>query len=249
MVANYNRIGERSRYKNRIMNNILFAVLIILIIIAAIILAIKPTFKNWIITSIPEDSTTLEGIDISNHQGNIIWEDIDQNLVNFVFIKATEGTTFTDKSFSKNWEASKEAGFLRGAYHYFTITSDGKKQAEHFINIVPKEKITLPPVIDIEEVGDNQAKLIVEIREYANIIEKHYGVKPIFYVNKKTYELYIRDNFKDHIIWYAVYGSEPPIDTWTIWQYTDNGTSNGIKGPVDFNIFKGNKKDIMKLTN
>lgn len=249
MVAKYNRIGVRSRYKNRIRNNFLLSILILLIFLVAIILAVKPNFKNWHITSIPDEKETLEGIDVSNHQGNIIWKDIDQSLVNFVFIKATEGTTFTDKSFSKNWQESQEAGFLRGAYHYFTITSDGKKQAEHFINTVPKEKNSLPPVIDIEDVGDNQAKLIIELREYADIVEKHYGVKPIFYVNKQTYELYIRDNFKDHVIWYAVYGSEPPIDSWTIWQYTDNGSVSGIKGPVDFNVFKGNKEDIMKLVN
>lgn len=247
MVTNYNRIGVRSRYKNRIKNNFLFTILIILIIAAAIILAIKPSLNS--ITSVPENKTTLEGIDVSNHQGNIIWKDIDQQRVNFVFMKATEGTTFTDKSFSKNRKASQEAGFLRGAYHYFTITSDGKEQAEHFISVVPKEKNTLPPVIDIEDVGDNQAKLIIELREYAKIVEEHYGVKPIFYVNKQTYELYIRDNFKDYIIWYAVYGSEPPIDTWTIWQYTDNERVSGIEGPVDFNIFKGNKEDLMKITN
>ncbi len=249
MGANYNKIGVRSRYKNRIKSNLLFTILVILIFAATIILAIEPSLNIWDITSIPEDKPTLEGIDVSNHQGNINWKDVDQNLVNFVFIKATEGTTFTDKSFSKNWEDSKKAGFLRGAYHYFTITSDGKQQAEHFINTVPKEKNTLPPVIDIEEVGEDQAKLIVELREYAEIIENHYGVKPIFYVNKKTYELYIRDYFKEHIIWYAVYGSEPPVDTWTIWQYTDSGKVNGIEGPVDFNIFKGNNEDIMKLAN
>lgn len=247
MVANYNKIGVRSRYKTRIKNNLLLTILILLIFLAAIILAIEPNFTNWHITSIPDKKTNLEGIDISNHQGNIIWKDIDQNQVNFAFIKATEGTTFTDKSFLKNWNESQEAGFLRGAYHYFTITSDGKKQAEHFINTVPKERNTLPPVIDIEEVAENQAKLIVELREYANTIENHYGVKPIFYVNKQTYELYIRDNFKDYIIWYAVYGSEPPIDTWTIWQYTDSGSSKGIEGPVDFNIFKGGKEDILKI--
>lgn len=247
MVASNNKIGVRSRYKTRIKNNMLLSILILLIFLSAIILAVGPNFTNWHIKSIPDEKETLEGIDVSNHQGNIIWKDIDQNQVNFAFIKATEGTTFTDKSFLKNWKESREAGFLRGAYHYFTITSDGKKQAEHFIKTVPNEKNTLPPVIDIEEVGDNQAKLIVELREYANTIENHYGIKPIFYVNKKTYELYIRDNFKDYIIWYAVYGSEPPIDTWTIWQYTDSGNSKGIEGPVDFNIFKGNKAEILKI--
>jgi len=249
MEAKYNRKEVNSRYRNRIKSNLLLLILISFIVAATIFLAIKPTIKNWIITSIPTDKEILQGIDVSNHQGKIIWKDIDQSLVNFVFIKATEGTTFTDKSFAKNWQASQEAGFLVGAYHYFNIISDGKKQAEHFISVVPKEKNTLPPVIDIEEVGENQAKLIVELREYAEAIEAHYGIKPIFYVNKKTYELYIRDYFKDYLIWYAVYNTQPPTVNWTFWQYTDNGSVSGIKGPVDFNNFKGNKTDIMLLTN
>lgn len=248
MEANYNRSGVSSRYKNRIKKNLLFVILIVLIISTTIFLAIKPSLENWNITSIPDKKNTLEGIDVSNHQGNIIWKDIDQNLVNFVFIKATEGTTFTDKSFAKNWEESREAGFLRGAYHYFNIESDGKKQAEHFISVVPKEGNTLPPVIDIEEVGTEQAKLIVELRQYAREIEKHYGIKPIFYVNKQTYELYIRDNFKDYLIWYAIYNADPPIDDWTFWQFSNSGSVNGIEGPVDYNNFNGNKAEIMKLT-
>ena len=248
MEANYNRSGVRSRYKNRIKKNLLFVILLILIIATTIFLAIKPSIKNWNITSVPDEKTNLEGIDVSNHQGNIIWEDIDQKLVNFVFMKATEGTTFTDKSFAKNWEESREAGFLRGAYHYFNIESDGKKQAEHFISVVPKERNTLPPVIDIEELGDDQARMIVELRQYATTIENHYGVKPIFYVNNKTYEEYIRDNFKDYLIWYAIYNANPPIDNWTFWQFTDSGSVDGIEGPVDFNNFKGDKEDIMKLT-
>lgn len=247
MTAIIKRTGIRSRYKKRIKNNILFIALLTLAAGATLILALRPEFRNLIITSVPEDKTQLTGIDISNHQGNISWKEIDQNEVNFAFIKATEGTTFTDKSFDKNWEESHDAGFLRGAYHYFNIESDGGEQAEHFISVVPKENNTLPPVIDIEELGDNQARMIVELRQFATEIEKHYDVKPIFYVNKLTYENYVRDHFKDYIIWYAVYNASPPIDEWTFWQYTDKGSVKGIDGAVDMNKFKGSKEDIMKI--
>ncbi len=249
MVAKFNRSEIHSQYKKRLKKNLLFIIIITFIIGTTIFLASRPKINNWIITSVPENKETLEGIDVSNHQGKIIWTDIDQRIVNFAFIKATEGTTFTDKSFAKNWKASQDAGFLVGAYHYFNIVSDGQKQAEHFISVVPKEINTLPPVIDIEEVGENQAKLIIELKKYAKTIEDHYGIKPIFYVNKQTYELYIRDHFTDYLIWFAVYNPQPPSIDWTFWQYTDNGSSLGIKGPVDFNKFRGNKEDIMLIVN
>lgn len=242
------KVVARSRYRNRIKNNLLFLILISLIVIVTLILAIKPFNRNWRITSIPRDKVILEGIDVSNHQGNINWKDIDQGAVNFAYIKATEGTTFIDKSFSKNWEASKEAGILRGAYHFFKAESDGKKQAEHFISVVPKEKNMLPPVIDIEEVGKDQAKFIVEIKEFAQIIEDHYGKKPILYINNQTYDLYARDFLTDYMIWYAIYKGNPPMKNWILWQYTDQGSSKGIDGPVDFNKFNGDKNEIMLLT-
>jgi len=248
MSASKNRSTLRSRYRQRIKNNLLFGILIVLIISATVVLALKPDLINWSITSIPEDKPALEGIDVSNHQGRINWLEIDQDAVNFVFIKATEGTTFKDKSFSYNWNVSREAGFLRGAYHYFNIESDGQRQAENFISMVPRENSTLPPVIDIEEVAEDQARLINDLKKYVDTIERHYGLKPIFYVNKQTYELYVRDHFSDYVIWYAVYGSEPPIDNWTFWQHTDSGTVQGIEGPVDMNYFKGNKEDILNLT-
>ena len=242
------KVEGRSRYRNRIKNNLLFFVLIALITIVTVVLAINPFKRNWRITSIPSDKVVLEGIDVSNHQGNIKWKDIDQNAVNFAYIKATEGTTFTDKSFSKNWEASKEAGILRGAYHFYKVESDGKKQAEHFISVVPKEKDMLPPVIDIEEIGKNQAKLIVEIREFAEIIEEHYNKKPILYINNQTYDLYARDFLKDYMIWYAIYNDKPPMENWIFWQYTDKGTSKGIEGAVDLNKFNGDRNEILLLT-
>lgn len=243
------RSEVRSRYKNRIKSNLFFFILLIIIIATTIFLAIEPNIKNWEVTSIPDNKETLEGIDISNHQGSINWKAIDQNSVNFAFIKATEGINFVDKSFNKNWNESQDAGFLVGAYHYFNVDDDGKKQAEHYISVVPKEKHTLPPVIDIEETSEEQAKLIVELRQCAETLEAYYGVKPIFYVNNKTYELYIRDNFEDYLIWYAIYNNPPPIENWTFWQFTDSGSVNGIDGPVDFNNFQGNKEDIMLITN
>lgn len=70
----------------------------------------------------------------------------------FALIKATEGLSFVDWQYGRNWRNAKKAGMPRGAYHYFIPTLSGKQQAEHFIRTVQLEKGDLPPVLDIEEI-------------------------------------------------------------------------------------------------
>ena len=69
----------------------------------------------------------------------------------FVFIKATEGIVNTDPQFKRNWKKSKQAGMIRGAYHFFLATKDGREQAQNFISMVDLEEGDLPPVVDIEQ--------------------------------------------------------------------------------------------------
>ena len=139
--------------------------------------------------------------------------------------------------------------FLKGAYHFYDVNSDGEKQAEHFISVVPKEECTLPPAVDIETIADVESgKVILEIKKYIETIENYYGVKPIIYANIDTYNLYIKDVFKDYMIWFPTYHTEEPgITDWTFWQYTDSGTVTGISGDVDFNKFNGTGADLLSL--
>ena len=91
------------------------------------------------------------GIDISKHQPNIDWETLcEENKPYFVFIKATEGTYVQDKKFKEHWANCKKNNVLRGAYHFFSYFTSGKKQAANFIKMVKLEKGDLPPVLDVE---------------------------------------------------------------------------------------------------
>ena len=68
----------------------------------------------------------VHGFDISHHQGQIDWSEL-QKLqdspfpVRFVFMKASEGGDFSDTAFVRNFDAARRYGFLRGAYHFFTL--------------------------------------------------------------------------------------------------------------------------------
>lgn len=235
---------SRTFLNNNRKNTMHFALLLMFSIAAAIALGFHPLER---ITSVPSGKETLEGIDVSNHQGAIEWGSLDQNKVNFVFIKATEGMTFTDKSFAINWQGSAEAGFLRGAYHFYRFESGGKEQAEHFIKVVPLDDFALPPVVDLEIMATDGPNLIKELKIYIKLIENHYERKPIFYCNKDTYNAYVKVAFPDYPVWYADYNSPPPIDGWDFWQFTDSGTLTGIEGNVDFNQFSGTSAELFRL--
>src|SRR4026207_1273253 len=105
--------------------------------------------------SIPENYI-IHGIDVSKYQQTISWDAVKEMKVKdiqlgFVFIKATEGIIKTDPQFRRNWKKSKQAGMIRGAYHFFLATKDGREQAENFISSVDLEEGDLPPVVDIEQ--------------------------------------------------------------------------------------------------
>ncbi len=194
----------------------------------------------------------IHGIDVSHHQDDIDFEVLkEEAFVDFVFVKATEGITFKDDKFQYHWEQLKKAKLPRGAYHFYRPFRKAKLQAEAFIKVVNIEKGDLPPVLDLEETDNRSREIILKgVKIWLETIEKHYKVKPIIYVNQDFYNLYIKGNFEDYPIWLAAYRWEKPNvieGDWKIWQYTDRGRINGIKGRVDRNVFYGNRKDFEAL--
>jgi lysozyme len=198
----------------------------------------------------------IHGIDVSKFQKDINWHAVKQMQVenikiSFAFIKATEGITRQDDAFKRNWEKAGQAGMIRGAYHFFYSTRDPLKQAINFRNVVQLESGDLPPVLDIE-VHNNQPPAV--IRSTAKIwleeMEKAYGVKPIIYTNLKFYLTYLGDEFDEYPLWIAHYYQKerPRLDRkWVFWQHSDIGRVNGIKTTVDFNVFKGDSTDLVRL--
>ena len=82
-------------------------------------------------------SKSYVGIDISHHQGRIVWTEVAKENIDFVYIKATEGATYVDPCFHYNMKGATDAGFYVGAYHYFRMTSSAKEQFEPQLYIPP----------------------------------------------------------------------------------------------------------------
>ncbi|PJZ52109.1 GH25 family lysozyme [Leptospira adleri] len=207
--------------------------------------------KIWFVYP-SEKKYPLRGIDVSHHQGRIVWDEVPKREVSFVYIKATEGADFRDPSFFTNWKEAKEAGFPVGAYHFFTLCKTGIEQAENFIRWVPKESNSLPPVLDLEFTGNckerpNLKNVKKEIQDYLERIDSYYGKKTILYSTFEFIDQYIGEESFEHPIWIRDIFKHPNTFSdisWILWQYKNRGRISGIEGYVDLNAVNGSLESL-----
>ncbi|GHT34503.1 glycosyl hydrolase [Bacteroidia bacterium] len=205
--------------------------------------------------SIPS-AYTVHGIDVSHWQRKINWSEVnnlrpDEPRIAFVFIKSSEGKIMSDKYFSYNMENARKNGVICGAYHYYKPGVNSAEQAKNFISLVKLQKGDLPPVLDIEEESpfgnDNMRK---GIKNWLQLVEAHYGMKPIIYCSNSFHKDYLSgEDFKDYPFWIAHY-YKSKIKTsskWIFWQHSDKARVNGVYGDVDINVFNGNSEDLKNL--
>lgn len=186
----------------------------------------------------------VQGVDVSRYQRQIDWKVLQkEGNVQFAFIKATEGQNYQDPYFDYNWKAARQAGILRGAYHFYRANISAYWQAQQFINTVSLRKGDLPPVLDIEEVDKvDKALLIKNVGVWLEEVENHYNIRPIIYASLDLYRRHLHQAFPNHIVWIARYSRRQPPSklAWYFWQYSDEMRMPGISGYVDGNVFSGN---------
>jgi lysozyme len=193
----------------------------------------------------------VHGIDVSKYQGDIDWRTAGRGGVSFAYIKATEGGDHLDDKFSDNWQASRRAGVLRGAYHFYYFCRTAAEQANWFIQNVPRDAKALPPVLDMEwnhksrtcKYRPSPAKVRSEMRVYLARVNGHYGKRPIIYVTPDFYQENQLWKIRGYSFWLRSVADHPSRvyrgQPWAFWQYTGTGHVPGIDGKVDINAFSG----------
>jgi lysozyme len=195
------------------------------------------------------------GIDVSEYQDKIDWDNLKELEggfpIEFIFVRATVGNDRRDYKFKKYWAKAKENKLICGAYHYYRPNENSIEQANNFIKTVKLNKGDFPPVLDIEKLPREQsiARLKVGLQRWLDVVEKHYGVKPIIYSGESYYNDFLKEDFSDYPFWIANYTAfyEEIDSDWSLWQISENGNVNGIKGCVDVNIYNGTSLDLKKL--
>lgn len=195
----------------------------------------------------------VRGVDVSHYQGEIDWEILSNQNISFAYIKATEGSSYEDDKFQKNWSEASKTELRIGAYHFFSFESAGLTQAENFIDKVYVVDNMLPPVVDVEpygpyiELSDDDSKVLEELGAWLEIIENHYGMKPVIYTTEDYYDT-IRSHFNQYDIWIrSVYSAPQKEINWKIWQYSNRMKLDGYFGDesyIDMNVFLGTKEEF-----
>ena len=213
----------------------------------------KHETHNVLLMSRHEDR--IFGIDVSEYQGNILWDSVslihERFPVDFIFVRATMGADGRDKKFARNWKSVQRISRLRGAYHYFRPNENSIRQAENFIRTVKLQPGDLPPVLDIEERPRTQPmdSLRVGLKRWLDRVEKHYRIRPIMYSGDSYFTDFLEKEFGDYTLWIANYNFwvEKPKEHWDFWQFSEKGKVKGIKGHVDLNMFNGEIEDLEEL--
>jgi len=221
---------------------------LVLALVAAVVAVgfLFSKIKSWRMDRITVVSSQYNGIDVSKHNGKINWERVaaDQKI-QFVYIKATEGSSMVDKNYRTNIEQARKYGFKVGSYHFFTSQRSPEDQFENFKRQVKKGEQDLLPMVDVEESGNRRAKradLQRRLWVFMNLVKDEYGSYPVLYSQYKFYNDLLAPDFNNCIIFIARYGSAVPTlrggGEYNIWQYTERGKVDGIKGYVDLDRFE-----------
>lgn len=188
------------------------------------------------------DGFKSHGIDVSHYQGDIDWELLFGNHpIDFVYCKVTEGSSLIDSKWKKNQRTLQSLQIKHGGYHFYIPDVNPIQQAEHFLANYQIEQEDLPPALDIEIIGESDAILVKDIKEWLDFIESETGRKPIIYTGYNMYNRLLKDEFNMYKFWIANYADRPDrfLDPNIIhWQYNDHGKISGIDGAVDFNFSK-----------
>ena len=192
------------------------------------------------------------GIDVSEYQGVIDWEQVKAAGVEFAIIRAGYrtyggGVITLDNSLITNIDGATAAGLDVGVYFFSQATTaeEAIEEADAVLDAVAGRKITYPIVFDWEIIYDDSARTDkVTVEGLADCCVafcervKSAGYTPMVYQNASTatYKLDL-PRIKDYDFWLAEYTDFPTFYyEYDMWQYTSEGKVAGIEGNVDINI-------------
>ncbi len=191
--------------------------------------------------------TKMKGIDISKWQGDIDFNKVKNDGVDFVIARSSFRHT-TDSKFFDYMKGCKEVGLpVIGVYHfsYALSVAQATSEAKFCIEQVEAAGLSKEDTIifyDFEYDTVKKAKesgvtlkpsdCVAHTAAFCEYVEKQ-GYKAGIYCNLDYYKnWYKKDLLSKYYVWLADYSGEPDYDC-SIQQYTSTGKVDGISGNVD----------------
>jgi lysozyme len=220
----------------------------------------SPTPTPTATPPIPTPTATpasVDGIDVSYHQGTIDWWQVAASGKRFAFVRATAGTLTADTAYATNWSVARVAGVAVGSYHFAnpdTAPNDASNEASWFLRNATIASGDLIPVLDLEVAnGLDPASLTAWAQTWLRQVSAATGLRPIIYTTPNFWatsmadtDWFARNGYS--VLWIANWTTalQPTVPAgfwggngWTFWQHSSAGVVPGITGAVDLDRFNG----------
>lgn len=196
-------------------------------------------------------SDLFKGIDVSRYQGEIDWEAVSKDNIDYAIIRLgnrgySEGGLILDDTFNYNIEEAQKNKVSVGVYFFTQATSDEEaiEEAEFVIEHLKEYKIQWPVYLDVEYIDGSKRGDTISVEDrtqycvtFLNRV-KNAGYNVGIYGNLKTFITMVdMARLQNYDIWYAAY-THPVYFPYhyDMLQYSEKGNVSGIKSTVDVNV-------------
>lgn len=188
-------------------------------------------------------SAIEKGIDVSKWNGDINWNKVKSDGIDYVIIRGGFGNSSVDQKFKSHIEGASKAGLKIGIYwfSYATSVAKAKEEAAKCLETIKpyKDKISYPVFYDFEYASVDYAKknginitknLSTKMADAFLTDIKNAGYITGIYTNKDFSDKYFEsDLLYANNLWIAQYNQECTYNKpYMMWQYTETGTINDI---------------------
>jgi len=200
----------------------------------------------------------VAGLDVSAYQSTVDWAGLWAGGHRFVWVKATEGTSYTNPRYAAQRTGARAVGMLQGGYHYARPNaSTGSEQARYFLangGGWSADGATLPGVLDLERNDSGEAcyglsmgQLSAWVGEFSTTYRQATGRAPVIYVRADMWAQCLggdRSFGATNPLW--LYDHEGEVGPWpagwsrpTVWQ-------RGVEDNLDRNVFFGTEAELRR---
>ncbi len=196
------------------------------------------------------------GIDVSEHQGVIDWETVATTPVRFAMVRmafrgwGSEGNIHADEYGLANLTGARAAGLQVGVYFFSQAISveEAIEEAHFLLSLLDGCPLDLPVVFDWETVSSTEARTAKMDKTTLNACAQAFcreieqaGYEAMVYFNLDLSRRMLRLidlQQAGYDFWLALYNEDLRYAYRVrMWQYTDSGTVDGIRGKVDLNLY------------
>ena len=191
------------------------------------------------------------GIDVSLHQGDIDWQKVKNDGIEFAIIRIGYGKDLAhqdDSKANRNMDMCEKYGIPYGVYiySYALNTDDVDSEIAHTLRMIEGRNPSMGVFFDMEDADGykdrNGMPSNEQLNEFCirfNTAITNAGYKSGTYASKYWFDDTLTSASLDGFVkWVAQWAALPTYTgRFTMWQYTSNGAVDGISGRVDMDAY------------